>query len=105
VFVAIIAYLLNILNSVKVSERVIGKSQQVSKLSAEMETGMRGFLLSADDTFLEPYLAAVPHLPVELQALENMVQDRPVEVERIRRIASAQAEWQKYAAEIIARKR
>jgi signal transduction histidine kinase/DNA-binding response OmpR family regulator/CHASE3 domain sensor protein len=105
VFVAIIAYLLNILNSVEVSERVIGKSQQVSKLSAEMETGMRGFLLSADDTFLEPYLAAVPRLPVELQALENMVQDRPVEVERIRRIASAQAEWQKYAAEIIARKR
>jgi signal transduction histidine kinase/CheY-like chemotaxis protein/CHASE3 domain sensor protein len=105
VFVGIIAYLLNVLNWVERSEHVIGKSQQVSKLAAEMETGLRGYLLAGDDAFLAPYLAAVPRMPVELQSLADMVQDEPMQVERVHRIGSAMGEWQKFAAEMITRKR
>ena len=41
VFVAIIAYLISVLNWVEHSEKVIGNATEVSKLSADMETGLR----------------------------------------------------------------
>jgi signal transduction histidine kinase/DNA-binding response OmpR family regulator/CHASE3 domain sensor protein len=105
VFVAIIAYLLSVLSAVERSERIIGKTQQVSKLAAEMETGLRGYLLSGEDQFLQPYLTSVPRLQAELQTLERQLEERPMQLERVRRAASAQAEWQKYADEMISRKR
>ena len=46
VFVAIIAYLINVLNLVEHSERVIGRANEVSSMSADMEASMRGYLLS-----------------------------------------------------------
>ncbi|GAB3412634.1 response regulator [Massilia agilis] len=105
VFVAIIAYLLSTLSGVERSERVIGKAQQVSKLSADMETGLRGYLLSGEQSFLEPYLAAGSRLQPETQALQELVGDHVGQGERVRRIKAAQAEWQKYATEMITRRR
>ena len=52
VFVALIAYLINALNRVEHSERVIGSAQEVSKLAADMEAGMRGYLLAGEEAFL-----------------------------------------------------
>src|SRR5690348_16086535 len=69
VFVAIIAYLLSELNAVEHSEQVIGKANQVAKLAADEESGLRGYLLSGDQAFLEPYLVASPRLPVEVETL------------------------------------
>src|SRR5690606_7770782 len=46
VFVGIIAYLINSLTWVEHSQRVIGGAHEVRKLSAEMESGMRGYLLA-----------------------------------------------------------
>jgi CHASE3 domain sensor protein len=58
VFVGIIAYLINVLSWVEHSEHVIGRANEISKLSADLETGMRGYLLSGDEDFLSPYLLA-----------------------------------------------
>lgn len=54
-FVALIMYLLSVLSAVEQSEHVIGNVNEVSKLNADMESGMRGFLISGDDAFLQPY--------------------------------------------------
>jgi signal transduction histidine kinase/DNA-binding response OmpR family regulator/CHASE3 domain sensor protein len=104
VFVGIIAYLINVLSWVEHSERVIGKANEVSRMSADMEAGMRGFLLSGDDDFMAPYLQNKPRIDAELATLTDMVQDNPPQIERVRRIRAAQAEWQKYAEEAIARR-
>jgi len=42
VFVAIIAYLVSVLNWVEHSQEVIGKANEVNKLVSDMEAGMRG---------------------------------------------------------------
>jgi signal transduction histidine kinase/DNA-binding response OmpR family regulator/CHASE3 domain sensor protein len=105
VFVGIIAYLINVLAWVERSERVIGKANEVSRLSAEMETGLRGYLISGEDAFLSPYLLAAPRLPSELQTLENLVADHPGQADLVRRIAATQAEWQRFVSGMMSRKR
>jgi signal transduction histidine kinase/DNA-binding response OmpR family regulator/CHASE3 domain sensor protein len=105
VFVGIIAYLLNVLNWVDHSQRVIGQVNEVSRLSADMEAGMRGYLLSGEESFLAPYLVASPKLASELQELEQLVGDNPVQGERLRHARAAQKEWDNYAGEVIALRR
>ncbi|UVW27765.1 response regulator [Massilia sp. H6] len=105
VFVAIIAYLINVLNRVEHSERVIGSAQEVSKLSAEMETGVRGYLIADDEAFLAPYMLARRRMQDGLQDLARLVEDNPVQVERVRRIQSVQTQWEQFASEMIALRR
>jgi signal transduction histidine kinase/DNA-binding response OmpR family regulator/CHASE3 domain sensor protein len=104
VFVGIIAYLINVLSWVEHSERVIGKANEISRMSADMEAGMRGYLLSGDDDFMAPYLQNKPRIDAELAVLTDAVQDNPAQVERVRRVRAAQAEWQRYAEEAISRR-
>jgi signal transduction histidine kinase/DNA-binding response OmpR family regulator/CHASE3 domain sensor protein len=105
VFVAIIAYLLNVLNWVDHSQRVISEANEVSHLTADMEAGMRGYLLSGDETFLAPYLVAKPRLEVELQSLDRLVDDNEFQADRVRRVRAALKQWEVYAAEAIERRR
>jgi signal transduction histidine kinase/DNA-binding response OmpR family regulator/CHASE3 domain sensor protein len=105
VFVGIIAYLLNVLNWVDHSQRVIGQANEVSRLSANMEAGMRGYLLSGEESFLGPYVEASPRLEAELQSLERLVGDNAAQGERLRRARTAQKEWDRYATEVIALRR
>ena len=105
VFVGIIAYLINVLNRVEHSERVIGSTQETSKLVAEMETGMRGYLLAGDEAFLSPYLLALQRVQNGLLGVAEMVSDNPQQVERVKRIQAAQTQWKDYASEMIERRR
>ncbi|OON61217.1 two-component system sensor histidine kinase/response regulator [Massilia sp. KIM] len=105
VFVAIIAYLINILNWVEHSERVIGNANQVHRLSAEMEAGMRGYLIAGDEAFLSPYMLAAQRMQSGLASLGKLVEDNPVQLDRVRRIQSAQKQWENFAGEMIARRR
>jgi len=102
VFVGIIAYLINVLNWVEHSERVIGQAQEVSKLSAEMETGLRGYLIADDEAFLTPYLLARQRIRDGLQELTRMVEDNPPQLERVRRIQSAHTQWEQFATQMVA---
>jgi signal transduction histidine kinase/DNA-binding response OmpR family regulator/CHASE3 domain sensor protein len=104
VFVGIIAYLINVLNWVEHSERAIGRANEVSRLSADMEAGMRGYLLSGDKEFLNPYAEAMPKIEAELNSLARMVDDNFAQLDRVRRIRTAQREWQLYAEEAIAKR-
>jgi signal transduction histidine kinase/DNA-binding response OmpR family regulator len=104
VFVGIITYLINVLSWVEHSERVIGKANEVSTLSADMEAGMRGYLLSGDEDFMAPYLQARQKIDAELNGLARMVDDNPAQLDRVRRIRAAQHDWEVYAEEAIGRR-
>lgn len=51
----------------------------VSSLIINAETSERGFLLTTQDRFLEPYNEARDHLPEELNKLKQLVQDKPAQ--------------------------
>ena len=101
VFVGIIVYLVNVMGMVEHSERVIGNANETSKLSVDMETGMRGFLISGDEAFLAPFLTARPKIAAEIASLSELVSDNGMQVDRLRRISTAQQQWELFANEMI----
>ncbi|MGK5055565.1 response regulator [Janthinobacterium sp. LB2P49] len=105
VFVGLIAYLLSALRSVEHSERVIGNANEVMKLSVDLETGMRGYLLTGDETFLAPYKSGKAKIAVEMNTLLELVSDSPIQTDRLRRIRALQNQWMAYAESVIAQRR
>ncbi|WP_300754501.1 response regulator [Janthinobacterium sp.] len=105
VFVGLIAYLLSSLRSVEHSERVIGNANEIMKLSVDLETGMRGYLLTGDETFLAPYKSGKAKIAVEMSTLLELVADSPMQIDRLRRIRALQGQWMDYAESVIAQRR
>jgi PAS domain S-box-containing protein len=56
---------------------------QVLSLLSDAETGQRGFLLTGQSPYLEPYDAARTRLPQQLEQLRRLTRDNPSQQERI----------------------
>ncbi|WP_122859796.1 response regulator [Pseudomonas viridiflava] len=100
-FILLISYLLSAIQWVEHTDRVINNTNRSMKLSIDMETGMRGFLLTGDQHFLDPYEVAKPLLTAELQGLQALVEDNPTQLDRFRRLLTLQEEWNVFALEMI----
>jgi len=104
-FVAVINYLLSAMQWVEHTDRVIGNANETVKLSIDMETGMRGFLITGDERFLDPYEVAKPQIFSSLQSLRGMVEDNPQQVDRIDRLVALQQAWNDFGKEMITQRR
>lgn len=104
-FLALIVYLLSILNGVEHSERVIGNANQVARLSSEMESGIRGYLVTGDDAFLQPYEVALSRFDSEVTTLMTLINDNRVQVTRLQRVTGLQEQWDEFAKQAIALRR
>ena len=54
----------------------------------DAETGQRGYLLSADEQYLQPYQAALNRVAAERQHLNVLISDNPGQVTRLRMLGS-----------------
>jgi CHASE3 domain sensor protein/GAF domain-containing protein len=100
-FVSLITYLLSVIQWVQHTDRVINNANEAIKLTVDLETGMRGFLLSGDEHFLDPYETAKPRIAVALNTLLELTADNPVQTDRLRRLQALQTEWANYAQSMI----
>jgi signal transduction histidine kinase/CheY-like chemotaxis protein len=100
-FIVLITYLLSVIQWVGHTDRVINNANEALKLSVDLETGMRGYLLSGDEHFLDPYEVAKPRIAVALDTLLELTADNPVQTDRLHRIQALQVEWTNYAQGMI----
>ncbi|NML32776.1 response regulator [Paraburkholderia antibiotica] len=100
-FVGLIAYLVSTMNWAEHSERVIGNANEMLRLAVDRESSMRGFLITADESFLAPYENGGPKFRAQLDALQKLVADNPPQVERLKQIQALQQRWSRFAEEII----
>ncbi|MCG6576073.1 response regulator [Pseudomonas sp. AF32] len=100
-FIVLITYLLSVIQWVGHTDRVINNANEALKLSVDLETGMRGYLLSGDEHFLDPYEVAKPRIAVALDTLLELTADNPVQTDRIHKIQALQVEWANYAQSMI----
>ncbi|WP_040268382.1 response regulator [Pseudomonas rhodesiae] len=100
-FVCLITYLLSVIQWVEHTDRVINNLNETSKLTVDQETGMRGFLITGDEHFLDPYEVAKPRIMSDLRNLQELVADNPQQVDRLKRLEALQLEWNKYAQTMI----
>ncbi|WP_114286119.1 CHASE3 domain-containing protein [Candidatus Halocynthiibacter alkanivorans] len=65
----------------------------------DQETGMRGFLVSGDEGFLEPYIGGQEVFQNQLAFLLETTSDNPAQQERLKRVGAAEAKWRETIAE------
>ncbi|WP_426340373.1 response regulator [Pseudoduganella sp. S-14] len=105
IFVVLFAYLMSTWSAVESTERAIGNAQELRKLAVDMESGMRGFLLTGDDAYLAPYIAARPRFEASSESLRELVEDDATQVERLRQIRAQHQAWMRAADQMIAARR
>ena len=69
------------------TQKIVAQTTQTSTLQADistvlkdltdMETGQRGYLLTGDDSYLQPYSEASAHMPTHLAKLRTGLAQRP----------------------------
>ena len=79
--------------------RVISVAKDILAAAVDMETGMRGFLLAGDPTFLVPFENGAVQLEKLVAELTQTVSDNPSQVERLDRAAEIISEWQSKVVE------
>ena len=104
-FIAIIYYLLRVTQWVEHTDRVISTANANFRLVVDLETGMRGYLLSGNNSFLQPYERALPDVEPQLDELKALVSDSAVQVRRLDRIEAVHREWRDYANRVIEARR
>jgi signal transduction histidine kinase/CHASE3 domain sensor protein len=63
--------------------QVINAVEQVIGSAKDAETGNRGFLLTGDESYLEPYTRAVHELPAEIDRVQQLTADNLAQQRRI----------------------
>jgi PAS domain S-box-containing protein len=84
------------------ADQVIAHANNLVKLMVDEETGLRGYLLTGDRLFLEPYLKANRDLDPEFATLFSLIRRDPEQTARLQRMQTASRAWQQFARETIA---
>jgi PAS domain S-box-containing protein len=84
---------------VEYSDRVIAQANALVKLMVDEETGLRGFLITRDPIFLQPYREANQQLESEFTALFDLIKGDPEQTARLRRLKTEFQAWQQDAAQ------
>ena len=92
-------YLNSSLQAVEQAHSIISEAKDLQKIAVDMETGMRGFLLAGDESFLTPYNEGITEFErlatsLEEQSIESLTQEM-----RVQKMAKIIAEWREQAVE------
>jgi PAS domain S-box-containing protein len=93
-----VAYLVRETGRVEHTDRVISYATELQKLFLDMETGVRGYLITGTASFLDPHDRASDEMPAMLGRLRELVSDNPEQVTRLREIEANQATWRDLAS-------
>jgi signal transduction histidine kinase/DNA-binding response OmpR family regulator/CHASE3 domain sensor protein len=105
VFVALLFYLLSAMDWLDHSERVVADGNDLIKIAVDRESGMRGFLVTGDDSYLAPYELGRASFTAKLATLNDLVSDNPPQIERLKRIGALEAQWNGIAEQLITLRR
>ncbi|BAS60192.1 multi-sensor signal transduction histidine kinase (plasmid) [Leptolyngbya boryana NIES-2135] len=99
-----ITRLLSALRWVDHTNQVISQANTTQKLLLDMETGLRGYLLTGRQDFLEPYEQANAEIDANLSQLRNLVSDNPSQVQRVDQLVVDSQQWKQQVLTALDRK-
>jgi methyl-accepting chemotaxis protein len=85
------------------THEVIERTSAVMTALKDIETGARGFVITGDDTFLEPFRAGMQALPEAVTDLRKLTGDNPTQQQRLAELeplAGQKAEEMKHFVEV-----
>ncbi|MET0170819.1 MAG: methyl-accepting chemotaxis protein [Agrobacterium vaccinii] len=81
------------------TNQVLQKTDAITAAAVDMETGMRGFIITGQQNFLEPYRQGEQSIYKTINELKALVADNPTQVGRMNNVEKAIGDWQKNFAE------
>ncbi|HEY9672661.1 MAG TPA: PAS domain S-box protein [Waterburya sp.] len=99
-----ITWLLAAMQWVDHTDRVLSQANYTQKLLLDMETGVRGYLLSNDPIFLEPYQQANTVITANFEKLKNLVSDSPSQSQKVSQLESDYETWNRLIPAAMARR-
>ncbi|HEX3019981.1 MAG TPA: CHASE3 domain-containing protein, partial [Chitinispirillaceae bacterium] len=79
------------------THEVLSHASSLSKSMVDMETGQRGFMLTGNENFLEPYNSGQKIFDENIDSAKNQVSDNPEQVKRFEQVAELKEQWLKNA--------
>jgi PAS domain S-box-containing protein len=70
------------------TQQTIFQANRTLTALVDAETGIRGYYLTREEKFLEPYDAAIAILPDSLNKLDSLVQNNPAQLQQVEHIES-----------------
>jgi PAS domain S-box-containing protein len=71
------------------------------RLLLDMETGLRGFLLTGEERFLDPYRNSAPQVEPALEELQRLVAGDPNQTKLVDELERGYAQWHMYSTRLI----
>jgi signal transduction histidine kinase len=94
--------LMDSVGAVERSDAIIAQANRVEKLTIDLETGLRGYLLTGDAGFLDPFNDARAPLPTEAAALADLLVYQPEQRKLLDEINRLRDQWLEFADRTIA---
>lgn len=79
------------------TDRVISEARLTFRSMVDEETGLRGYLLTRRDDFLQPYNDALPRVEAEFEKLPQLVADNPEQLKRVEELRDSYDKWLAYS--------
>jgi two-component system, cell cycle sensor histidine kinase and response regulator CckA len=83
------------------THEVIAQAYRVEKLLVNMESGERGYLITGNSNFLEPYNQARSSIDSEFDKLAHLVSNNPAQLRRVAKLRAKREQWEAFAREVL----
>lgn len=80
------------------TREVLTQVHLAQRLLTDQETGLRGYLLTKELSYLEPYKTGSAEFPAALDELRRLVSDRQAQRDRVQRLEEQYSVWHNNAA-------
>jgi PAS domain S-box-containing protein len=96
-----VSYLLSMANQERRTDEVEAQANKTQRLLIDMETGQRGYLVSGNKLFLQPYREALTAIDANFDTLARLVKNDPVQTGRVGDLRDHYTQWLAWAQGLI----
>lgn len=83
------------------TDQVIANARQLMRSMLDMESDLRGYLLTRDQSFLDAYTTAKEAVPEQLAVLDRLTSDNPGQQRRLRELRGLDLRWIRYSEQML----
>lgn len=83
------------------ARQVVAATRQFFRVSVDMETGLRGYILTGDRRLLEPYKKAESEMPQRVADLQRLTSNDPSGREFFEDLSTSFNEWKTFSDELV----
>lgn len=80
------------------TDQAIAQANHTQKLLVDMETGLRGYLVTGNQNFLKPYRQASSSIEPAFNDFSRLIRDNPSQQQRLTKLRSHYQDWHRFNA-------